>query len=501
MIKHEIIFWGLFLVFNYLQFLPNYIFNFHNSNFLPYLDKLKGKKVGFFANYNLDFFRYFIDISLLIILLKLDIITLSLHIITLYYLILFIYNFYHNLFSSIYQSYPSLYNDWPSIKTGLAILWGESKVKLILSFVLGLAVLTFIYLGFFQYLKYISIISYTSIDLFLAGIFLTISIISVIKFYNNFSRQLSYMDKWLRFVVGFMRIFLNVKLSFALFEKEKKIKSIKRNKIRVCPPFQMIRKPNFYFLFLESYGSILLNHASMKSYFIRMFNKFEKNLKDNNLEIVSNLSQAPSTSAFSWLCYSTFLLGYRISQHAHYESFLRNPIFYNSDNLMRILKNQGYTIGFLNPIKPNPRIKVDYTYLTPFYAVDQWILYDDLKYTGDSYGFGDSPPDQFSINRGREIIEKSTTPYALMFLTKNSHSPFSSPEDIAIDWRSLNISNGKPYYGGGFLKRPKIPNYLSAINYQLKVISDFIIKTYLALCYKNIPHTVTEKLVKANQNR
>ena len=67
---------------------------------------------------------------------------------------------------------------------------------------------------------------------------------------------------------------------------------------------------------------------------------------------------------------------------------------------MRIFKNHGYTTCFLNPIQPKPKIKIDYTYLTPFYSVDQWILYDDLQYTGDRYGFGDCPPDQYSINRG-----------------------------------------------------------------------------------------------------
>ena len=172
-----------------------------------------------------------------------------------------------------------------------------------------------------------------------------------------------------------------------------------------------------------------------------------------------------------------FFYGYRISQHAHYERFLRNPLFYNSDNLMRILKQKGYTTYFLNPIQPNPRIKIDYTYLTPFYAIDQWILYDDLKYKGDRYGFGDFPPDQYSINRGREIIEKTPGPYALMFLTKNSHSPFSFPLDVAEDWRSLNEGHGKSDYGGGFLSKPTIKNYLNAIQYQLDLIGDFIKNT------------------------
>ena len=147
MIKHEIIFWGLFLVFNYLQFLPNYIFNFHNSNFLPYLDKLKAKKAGFFDSANMDFFRYLIDVSLLILILKFKLLNLPIFVVSTYYLILFLFNIYHNLFQTIYQIYPSLYNDRSLIKTGLAILWRESKLRTVFSFIAGIVVMSLMYYG------------------------------------------------------------------------------------------------------------------------------------------------------------------------------------------------------------------------------------------------------------------------------------------------------------------------------------------------------------------
>jgi hypothetical protein len=477
MIKNEIIFWGLFLVFNYLQFLPNYIFNFHNSNFLPYLDKLKGKKAGFFDSTNMDFFRYLIDVSLLILILKFKLLNLSIFVVSTYYIILFLFNIYHNLFQTIYQIYPSMYNDRSLIKTGLAILWRESKTKTVFSFIGGIAVMSLIYFGFSKFLIYTIQSKATIFDVITAGLFILISLYVINRFYVRLGNKILYAEKRMRFILGFTRIIYNIKLSKQLFRKEQSFKKFKGDKIRSCSTFELKKYPNLFFLFIESYGSILLHHPKMRSRFKEMYNVYESSLKNYGWNIVSNLSEAPSTSAFSWLCYSTFLYGYRISQHAHYERFLRNPLFYNSDNLMRILKTQGYTTYFLNPIRPNPRIKIDYTYLTPFYAIDQWILYDDLNYTGDRYGFGDFPPDQFSINRGREIIEKTPGPYALMYLTKNSHSPFSFPLDLAENWRSLNKSGGRSNYGGGFLSPPTITDYLNAIHYQLELISDFIIKT------------------------
>jgi hypothetical protein len=341
----------------------------------------------------------------------------------------------------------------------------------------GVISLLSIYLGFYKYLEYASQSSNTLFDFIVGGLFVFTSFVSIVKFYYKLNHQIPYTDSRLRFILGFMRLILNIKISQDLSFQEKKVKSINKVKIREWPPFKMTHKPNFFFLFIESYGSILLQHEEMQSSFKDIFERFEMTLSKNNWKIISNLSMAPSASAFSWLCYSTFIYGYKIHQHAHYQRFIKNPLFYNSDNLMRILKNQGYRTYFLNPIQSNNKIKVDYNYLTPFYGIDNWILLDDLHYTGDRYGFGDCPPDQFSINQGREIIEKNEDPYALMFLTKNSHSPFTSPQSLSKSWQSLNKKGGRSNYGGGFLSRPTTHDYLNAINYQLENLGDFIVNT------------------------
>jgi hypothetical protein len=364
------------------------------------------------------------------------------------------------------------------MKTGLAILWRESKFQVALSILGGLMTLGIIYFSLSWYLNFILQSFFYLPDIILASCFLTVFIVSIIRFNIKHKGRIHYADRRLRFVIGLLRIYYNIKLSLEYSKEEKKLKSLKIDKIRHQPEFNLNKRPNLFFLFIESYGSILIQDPRMLPRFRSIHQNFEETLRGSGWDMVSNLSRSPSSSAYSWLCYSSFLFGYNISLHAHYERFLKNPIFYNADNLLRILKNKGYETFFLNPIKPNPRIKIDYTYLTPFYAIDQWILFEHLDYCGDRYGYGDFPPDQYSLNRAREIIENITeNPYALLFLTKNSHSPFASPERIEKDWKLLNHSDGKPDYGGGFLKLPKVKNYLKAIKYQLEIICDFVLRT------------------------
>jgi len=477
MFEREIIFWSLFLLFNYIQFLPNYIFNYQNAHFLPFLDKLKSRKLGFFSSPNMDAFRYLIEVSVFVLLLKFNVIALPIHLLASYYILLFIYNFYHNLFRTIYQTYPSLYNDWPLILTGLAILWKESKIKLVASILAGLLVSSVLYFGFLYFLD-ITIHSSNSIFDYIAGIaFFIPCLYSISRFYIRLRKKIYYAEHRLRFILGFLRIIENIRVSIVLSSAEKKIQQIAKDKLRRQPDFETIARPNIFFLFIESYGSILLYHKEMVEPFRYMGSTFQSGLESEQWKMASTLSEAPSASAFSWLCYATFLHGFKISRHVHYDKFLRHPLFLKSDSLMRIFKNLGYKTCFLNPIQPNPNIKIDYKFLTPFYAVDQWILYDDFNYKGNLYGFGDFPPDQYSINRGREIIEKNTDPYVLLFLTKNSHSPFVSPGKLAKDWRMLNAAQGQSNYGGGFLARPAVNDYLQAMQYQLDVIADFILNT------------------------
>ena len=434
--------------------------------------------MGFFANTNKDFFRYLIDVSLLIFMLKFKLLNISPLLITGYYLLLFIYNFYHNLFWKIYDVYPAVYNDWSLIKTGLAILWKESKYVVMVSFLGGSVVLVFIYFAFSRYLSFVIQSPYYLLDIILAFGFLILFIVTIARFNILHKGRIHYADRRLRFVVGILRIYYNIRLSNEFAAQGKRMKTRKIEKIRQQPEFKLRIRPNIFFLFIESYGSILMQDQDMLPHYKKIYRKLKQHMNENNWGMVSNLSRAPSSSAYSWLCYSSFLYGYNISLHAHYERFLKNPIFYNADNLFRILKNKGYTTCFLNPIKPNPRIKIEYQYLTPFYAVDRWILFEHLNYKGDRFGFGDFPPDQYSLNRGREIIENTVSqPYALLFLSKNSHSPFASPLRIENDWKSLNHSSGKTDYGGGFLKLPKVKNYLTAIQYQLEVITHFIKNT------------------------
>ncbi len=107
-----------------------------------------------------------------------------------------------------------------------------------------------------------------------------------------------------------------------------------------------------------------------------------------------------------------------------------------------------------------------------------WIKYFDLEYIGPEYGFGPSPPDQYAINfAGEKITSQTDGPYAMFYITQNSHTPFESPTEVAEDWWQLRDENFQTAQKSKFWSRPNLDLYGDAIEYQLKYLTDFILRS------------------------
>lgn len=138
---------------------------------------------------------------------------------------------------------------------------------------------------------------------------------------------------------------------------------------------------------------------------------------------------------------------------------------------------EGYASYHLNATLPKAGVMVPYQQMASFFGIDQWILAKDIDYSGPVYGFTESPSDQYVLNFAQEKIksEVGIDPFILFYLTKNSYSPFISPEAVVSDWKSLNQGT-KENIGQEFLQEPTFKDYQKAITYQLKFIADFILK-------------------------
>jgi phosphoglycerol transferase MdoB-like AlkP superfamily enzyme len=113
-----------------------------------------------------------------------------------------------------------------------------------------------------------------------------------------------------------------------------------------------------------------------------------------------------------------------------------------------------------------------------FYGADRWLRYRDLDYVGPKSGWGPSPPDQYSLNRARaEIRGETEQPYLLFTITQNSHYPWAPLPVLAADWTQLNVAGDDPapIDAEGIPHETRRQNYLDAVEYDLRVLVDFIL--------------------------
>lgn len=470
----EIIFWVSFICFNSLNYLINYIFYFQKSKFLPYVSEfMETRKVGLSSSTNHDIFRYSVELSLMVLLSRYINLSYLSELFTLTYVLFFLFNIYQFSFRQIYQSEPHFFGDLKLLRTGFVIVWHESKWKLALGFLLSIIVIYVLSLLFKIYL----IFSYS------IGVNLTYSVVSILwlmtllwaiyklGFYQKYPN-----DIYSRYHFIFVEIFQNLKRSITHQRIAKRKVGKQFYEARDTIKLKLKdNPPNVHFIFIESYGSYFYKEESLKEDSHGLFNSFRENLSKHSWETVSNFSESPTTGGQSWLTYSSMFFGLNMSDNTRFENYLHDPYFSVSNSLLQILRKAGYTNYNLNPIKTIKGINVPLEKLRIFYSIDRWILDETISYQGDVYGFGECPPDQYSMNFTMDLIAKEkASPYTLFYLTKNSHSPFIFPE-MADNWRDLNRQSGNVHHvHKGFLTYPSKEDYQKSIKYQFQNLERFI---------------------------
>ncbi len=469
----EALFWIGFILINAILYLPNYILNYSTSFFLPYISTIRTKrKIGLWSSTNLDPFRYAIELSFFLIFSRItDLVYLTIPITGLYLAIL-LFNVYQYSFRKIYEYEPNLYNDAKLVKSAIVIVWQESKWKFISFSLVSLLFILLIHSIIESYLSFSKSIGLTNTFYILTALWIVpiLRMIQKVGIYTDYPN-----DIYLRYHFVLVEIFQNFKRSYVNWKVSKmKIGETFFFK-RQIPRFELVKNPpNIHFIFIESYGSYFFKDRELSNDAHLFFESFKNKLHENKWETISNFSESPTTAGQSWLTYSSFLYGYRMSNNTYFENYLHDPHFNKSDSLLHLFKSYGYKNYNLNPTSPIKGINVPYEEMKKFYSIDNWILNDKLDYHGDVYGFGECPPDQYSMNFAMGIIkEYAYEPYTFFYLTKNSHSPFISPEMVE-DWQSLNHGNKRIHIHKGFLKEPRKEDYFTSVCYQFSNLERFI---------------------------
>ena len=239
---------------------------------------------------------------------------------------------------------------------------------------------------------------------------------------------------------------------------------------------ELTSKPDLYFISIESYGKIWLTHDSLKEKSLVSLVNFKNELQSEEWNITSNYSLSPVTGGLSWIAYSNFSFGLNFKNQGTYNALLDERGIDEFSDLFNVFKKQGYTNYRLVPLFKSGKIVIPWEKYKNFYRVDEWIKYEDLDYRGELYGFGPAVPDQYALHYAKEVMDKKVGPKTLFFLTVSSHNPFITP-DYKNNWKELNNSTRSSIDGANLLVKPTFSNYHKAIDYELKILSNFIRST------------------------
>jgi hypothetical protein len=147
-------------------------------------------------------------------------------------------------------------------------------------------------------------------------------------------------------------------------------------------------------------------------------------------------------------------------------------------NIGRYFSSQGYEyvwVVTINRELAETRAVVDHR----FYGPDRWITFDELDYEGPLFGWGPSVPDQFTFGFIQDFVSQQERPTFLVYLTQNSHYPWTPLPPVLDDWRdfqNISMQNGvlSEAQKQGLSLGESRQNYLQAIDNTFNSLDEFI---------------------------
>ena len=474
-------YWVGFLVLNFLLFLPLYLLNYQDATFLPRIASLHEWLV---SRSNPDIFRLNLEISLLILafpwLRRLWAPVARrwyARVFFLIYLLAFIYAIYESAITSLYHVNPNIFNDYRFIISGIGFLIDGLRLSgwYLLAIALGtLLVLALLYKLILLWFTRLPVDRLGPITRYmaLAGIIMLLGI-------NISSRQAMAQPE--RVVTSLSaKITANIQASLNAREELKSYNAIRpEESYDYTTTTRLFRRPNIYLIFVESYGSVLYKRPHFVDAYKALMQQTEARLQEGGWTMETGLSTSPTWGGGSWMAYTSAEFGLHISSQPQFLAIEEHYIQKPYPSLGRYLQSQGYWHVRLAPIER----KLGYDQQVAnnaLYGPDQWIFPQDLDYHGPLYGWGPSPPDQFSLNKAREMLkEENKHPLFFFYLTQGSHYPWAPLPPYLDDWHDLNNPNwpSPPPLNEPIPHRDNIKHYRSAIAYQWQNLGDFILST------------------------
>jgi hypothetical protein len=242
--------------------------------------------------------------------------------------------------------------------------------------------------------------------------------------------------------------------------------------------YPLSETPDVFFIFIESYGSVVYKRPHFTSPYLQMLEVLEKGLENTGWAAVSTISEAPTWGGGSWMSYTSALFGVSVEQQSKYDVLKEKYSVLEYPNIGRYFGSQGYDYVWVVPI--NRRLPENLEAIDQrFYGADHWITFDTLNYEGPLFGWGPSVPDQFTLGFIQEFVSQQEQPTFIVYLTQNSHYPWTPLPPVLDDWReleSLDMQDGvlSEVQKKGLSLGESRQNYLQAVDNTLDALEEFI---------------------------
>ncbi|MBP6558346.1 MAG: sulfatase-like hydrolase/transferase [Flavobacterium sp.] len=477
---------AVFLILNFLLFIPRYVFNTKTAAFLPikeFFPKGKLRIQPLFTRFNEDVFRLNWEYAFIFLVLYLGKnqipIGYAKGIVGVLYLFTLLLFFYHNTIYAIYKSYPSLRVDYRLIVQGVQIALSGFKGYFFLGCIAFISLCYFVILGNFYIVEVLYSDSFL-LPIGFALIVLTGILYSLYKKVNPFQFKKEFEFEIQHFAtIQWSIALLSSNRFFGVKSKEELTQIpnlIADTIIKVPENLALKSKPNVYFIAIESYGAILYENETYAEKYKTLIRKLEQKLESRNLKSATTLSETTVTGGTSWVSFSSFLKGIKIKNDFTYRYLLNHQKECKTQSVFSILKAFGYDTYLVAGIGGFESLTIEWEKILSFLGTEKAIKYADLEYKGATFNFGPSAPDQYLLNKARNLMEEKSNgkPFAFFVETINSHYNFDTPTQLLSNWEDCQTARREDFKPLQNLSEQVLENYFKAIEYQLNNLEDFI---------------------------
>ncbi len=480
----KIWFWGAAILLNALLFLPFYLTQPADRSLLPLPGTLHTWRELLVSREQADLARLYAE---WVLLLTLWVFWPRLAkgrgrrwlaaVISACFAVALVYQIYAAVMLNLYHYTPNFYNDYPFIVGGLQFLLDSLNFPwtvYALAVAMFLAVVTVIALLLRVVLHWVPV---EALGRSTRGVLLALSL-AVVGYAVVYGVNLA--DPYMEVNSLTAEVIANMRAGQQSQQDVAGLAALNPYETYDYARYRLKAHPNVYLIFVESYGSILYTRPFYQETYHDLMTSWQEKLEAAGWHTATTLSISPMWGGGSWMAYTSAMFGLRITEQQQFLALREKYQYLPYPNLGRYMHSQGYDYTWVVPI--TRKLPENITEMNRrFYGADRWITFKDLHYTGPMYGWGPSPPDQYTLGFIRnEVVPQEEKPLFLFFLTQSSHYPWAPLPPVVNNWRELNYLDIE----GGSLSKEEMArlsftairqNYLNAVVYSIDMLGDFLL--------------------------